>query len=128
MILLLLLQHQKGTKTNIMSKKIDWETEAVPMIKEYQNDASTPIKNGTGEKLHGIMFNKADVQAILNNTNANVEQLFLICAKTGQDGTEQFHMVLAGVDDNNEIVTEETYNWGTPCPSQCSNLQEALGE
>ncbi|QNR24168.1 hypothetical protein [Croceimicrobium hydrocarbonivorans] len=111
-----------------MSKKItNWTAEAAEMILNYQNDDNLVLPTATGGKLKGLMVDKEHVMNMMENPDHNITKLFMIFGlKNEADGQQSFRIVLCGVDENDKMVIDPSYDYCDPCPLTCADLDAHL--
>lgn len=108
-----------------MSKPISW-ADAKTIINAYQAD-SLQIPAGGGQKLKGLSVDADSLRAILDNPNADIEKVFMIFAmKEDPTNGKEVTLVLAGVDNAGDLITNNAYDFCSPCPENCNDLSSHL--
>ena len=116
------------------SDKIPWDQ--VKKLAELYRKNPAALKtsvDGKIEILNGIRFTKESLDDLLNQTDKNIKEVFIMPIirpeDEGKPTTEQlFTFALVGIDDQNNIVTDLAYEFGDPCPKECpANFREKLG-
>ncbi len=109
-----------------MSQQINWN-DAKTLILNYQNDSNIHIPTAGNRKLKGLMVDATDIASIINNPNEEIEKVFMIFGMT-EDPTQgkQVTIVLTGVNSNDELIIDNSYEYCDPCPDVCGDLSSHL--
>ncbi|MFZ6051509.1 hypothetical protein [Halocola ammonii] len=116
------------------SDKIPWDL--VKKLAELYRKNPAALKtsvDGKIETLHGIRYTKEGIEDLLNQTGKNITELFIMPIVRPEDENKQpadqfFSFALAGIDDQNNLITDLVFEYGDPCPKACTaNYRDEFG-
>jgi hypothetical protein len=107
------------------SREINWETLGQLMVSEYQSHPQrirVPA-DGYQHTLRGVRILASHVRMIIDQASCQEVMLFFAVRADdlGKPDAQQFFtIVLAGIDTNNNLMTNEhVYDYCDPCPKNC---------
>ncbi len=104
------------------ANKISWAV-AKQMMLDYQSSANTNALTATPAslgRLKGLIVKLSTVNAILSYESpegTTPEDIGIFFGINSSDGSVT--TLIAGIDENNEIMKECVYDFCEPCPSHC---------